>query len=422
MTRNTLRTVARGSVAGRTAVRAVSALPHPEVDNGGLLEYSVVYTDRTLNHMSKNFQNIMNDIRGTLCSTYNSETAIVIPGAGTYAMESVARAFGTGKKCLVVRNGYFSYRWSHIFEMCNIPSEEIVMCARPTESGANPQYAPVPIEEVVAKIKAEKPGLVSMPHVETSSGIMMPDSYISAIAEAVHSYGGFFALDCVASGCVWVDMKATGVDLLISAPQKGWSGPACAGLVMASKRAKDAIAAGEVASTSMAIDLKNWLGVQEAYAGGGHMYYATMPTEGLAKFHEVQAETANVGFEESKRRQIELGTKIRGMLQSRGIKSVAPPEFAAPSVVVSYTDQGAVKSGAEFAAHGMQIAAGVPLMLDDYTKSAEFLTFRLGLFGLDKLGNIDRTVDTLSATMDKMGVFPEANTIKVDTPSATMSQ
>jgi aspartate aminotransferase-like enzyme len=206
-------------------------------------------------------------------------------------------------------------------------------------------------------------------------------------------------------------MKATGVDLLI-----------CAGLVMASKRAKDAIAAGEVASTSMAIDLKNWLGVQEAYAGGGHMYYATMPTEGLAKFHAVQAETANVGFEECKKRQLELGTKIRGMLESRGIKSVASPEFAAPSVVVSYTDQGAVKSGAEFAAHGMQIAAGVPLMLDDYTKSADFLTFRLGLFGLDKLGNVDRTVDTLSATMDKMGVFPEANTIKTGTPSATMSQ
>merc|ERR1712176_254829 len=140
---------------------------------------------------------------------------------------------------------------------------------------------------------------------------------------------------------------------------------------------------------------------------------------GLAKFHEVQAETANIGFEESKRRQLELGTKIRGMLQGRGIKSVATPEFAAPSVVVSYTDQGAVKSGAEFAAHGMQIAAGVPLMLDDYTKSAEFLTFRLGLFGLDKLGNIDRTVDTLSATMDKMGVFPE---IKTGAPSATVSQ
>jgi aspartate aminotransferase-like enzyme len=317
-------------------------------------------------------------------------------------LEAVARAFGTGKKCLVVRNGYFSYRWSHIFENCSIPSEETVIKARPVEDGANPMYAPPPLEEVVAEIKAKKPSFVCMPHVETSSGIMVPDDYIKGIAEATHSVGGFFALDCIASGCVWVDMEACGVDLLISAPQKGWSGPACSGLVMCNARAKAAIEAGEVATTSMALDLKSWLNLSNVYANGGHAYYATMPTESLQKFHEVQAETAEVGFEESKRRQIELGAKVRDLLKSRGIKSVAPDGFAAPSVVVSYTPDDAIKSGAKFAANGMQIAAGVPLMLDDFTQSADYKTFRLGLFGLDKLGNIDRTVDTLAKTMDKV--------------------
>jgi aspartate aminotransferase-like enzyme len=386
----------------RSFAGAAATLPRPEVDPNGLLEYSVVYTDRTLNHMSKNFQGIMNDIRGTLSKTYNCETAIVIPGAGTYGLEAVARAFGTGKKCLVVRNGYFSYRWSHIFDACSIPAEETVLKARPVQEGTNPQYAPPPLEEVVSEIKRIKPEFVCMPHVETSSGIIVPDDYIKGIAEAAHSVGAYFALDCIASGCVWVDMEALGVDLLISAPQKGWSGPACAGLVMCNARAKQAIESGEAQTTSMSLDLKSWLNIQAAYAGGGHAYYATMPTESLAKFHEVQAETAEMGFEEIKRRQIELGARVRDLLKDRGCKSVAPDEFAAPSVVVSYTPADDIKSGAKFAANGMQIAAGVPLMLDDFTQSGDYKTFRLGLFGLDKLGNIDRTVDTLEKTLDKV--------------------
>lgn len=369
-------------------------------DPAGLLEYSVVYTDRALNHMSEKFQNVMCDVSSTLKHVYQAHTVAIVPGSGSYAMEAAARQFGAGKKCLVVRNGFFSYRWSQIFEQGSIPSEEVVMCARPVagDSSATPAYAPPPIEEVVAAIARERPACVFAPHVETSAGIILPDDYIRAVADATHRVGGLFVLDCIASGCLWVDMAASGVDVLISAPQKGWSGPSCAGLVMLSENAAGVLE--KTSSSSFTIDLKKWVAVMAAYEQGGHMYHATMPTDAITVFRDVQNETAAYGFERVKTEQQQLGDAVRAALAKRGIKSVAAEGFGAPGVVVSYTDDERIKSGASFAAQGMQIAAGVPLMVDDYTQSAEFQTFRLGLFGLDKLHNIERTVALLEDRLD----------------------
>merc|ERR1719161_436657 len=313
-------------------------------------------------------------------------------------MEAVARQFATGNKCLVIRSGYFSFRWSQIFEAGSLPSEEIVLKARPVEEGPNPAYAPCPIEEVVATIEREKPAVVFTPHVETSAGIMLPDDYITAVADAVHKVGGIFVLDCIASGCVWVDMAKTGVDVLISAPQKGWSGPPCAGLVMLSQRGAEVMA--NTKSSSFTIDLKKWCELMKVYENGGHMYHVTLPTDALTKFRDVQMETAAYGFDRVREEQLELGERVRYCLKERGIKSVAADGFGAPGVTVSYTDDTAIKSGAKFAAQGMQIAAGVPLMVDDFTSGPDFHTFRLGLFGLDKLHNIDRTVWLLEERLD----------------------
>jgi aspartate aminotransferase-like enzyme len=313
-------------------------------------------------------------------------------------MEAVARHFGLGKKCMVIRNGYFSFRWSQILETCCIASEEIVMKARPVEGGANPAYAPCPIDEVVKTISQERPGVVFAPHVETSAGIILPDEYMTAVAEAVHAVGGVFVLDCIASGCLWVDMATIGVDVLVSAPQKGWSSSAGAGIVMMNQKARSMLDSTQ--SSSFAIDLKKWVAVMEAYENGGHMYHATMPTDAILRFRDIQQESKAYGFERLRREQMQLGQKVRQLLADYGYKSVAAPGYGAPGVVVSYTNDPDMKTGAKFAAVGMQIAAGVPLMLDEFTTSSpEFRTFRLGLFGIDKLAKLRETVGRLDEAM-----------------------
>ena len=369
----------------------------PNVDPDGLLEYSVVYTDRALNHMSSSFQEVMNDISATLKKVYNAKAVAIVPGSGTFGMEAVARQFATGRKCLVIRNGWFSYRWSQIFEMAALPASETVLLAQRTDETDQPAFAPHPLEDVVAAIKAEKPDIVFAPHVETSAGMMLSDAYMKAVADAVHEVGGLFVLDCIASGAIWVDMEAIGVDLLISAPQKGWSGSPCAGLVMFSDRARELI--DETTSNSFACDLKKWLQIMEAYENGGHAYHATMPTDALTTFRNVMKEAESYGFEKIRQEQEALGAGIRQVLADKGFKSVAAPGHQAPGVVVSYTTDPDIKNGKKFAAAGMQIAGGVPLAVGE---PENFMTFRLGLFGLDKLHNVDRTVEVFKQTLDQI--------------------
>jgi aspartate aminotransferase-like enzyme len=364
------------------------------VDPDGLLEYSVVFTDRALNHMSQSFQRVMRDISGTLKHVYNAKSAVVVPGGGTYGMEAVARQFGTGRKCLVIRNGWFSYRWTQIFDMGGIPSSSIVLKARRASADKQAPYAPPPIAEVVATIRAERPAVVFAPHVETASGMILPDAYLRAVGEAVHEVGGLFVLDCIASGAIWVDMVATEVDVLISAPQKGWSSSPCAALVMLSERARNAIDA--TTSTSFACDLKKWLQIMEAYEKGGHAYHGTMPTDALTRLRDNMKETERLGFEWARAAQQELGTRVRALLARHGFASVAAPGFEAPGVVVSYTEDKDIQSGRKFLDRGLQTAAGVPLQCDE---PADFQTFRVGLFGLDKLMNIDRAVQNLERAL-----------------------
>jgi aspartate aminotransferase-like enzyme len=368
-----------------------------DIDPDGLLEFSVVFTDRSLNHMSAAFQQVMRDISGTLKEVYKADAVALVPGGGTYAMEAVARQFATGKRALVIRNGFFSYRWSQIFDMGAIPADETVMMARRTGNSPTAPFAPTPIDEVVAKIAEEKPDVVFAPHVETSSGMILPDDYIRAVAEAVHAHGGLFVLDCIASGTVWVDMKATGVDVLISAPQKGWSAQPSAGLVMLNEAARDRAKAAT--STSFAVDLGKWLAIMEAYENGGHAYHATMPTDALRAFRDVMIETREIGFDKLAEAQWEQGRRVRAALAARGIKSVAAQGFEAPGVVVSYTDDPQVQTGKAFAALGLQIAAGVPLMVGE---GDDYRSFRLGLFGLDKLADVDASVARLEAALDKV--------------------
>jgi aspartate aminotransferase-like enzyme len=366
----------------------------PEIDPEGLLEYSVVYTDRSLNHMSQSFQSVMNDISVTLKKVYNANAVVVVPGSGTFGMEAVARQFAAGKKCLIIRNGWFSFRWTQIFDKGQIPSQSTVLKARRTEEGKQAPFAPAPLEEVVAAIKTEKPDLVFAPHVETASGIILPDDYIKAVADAVHSVGGMFVLDCIASGTVWVDMEASGVDILISAPQKGWSASPCCALVMLSTLGRERIENTE--SSSFACDLLKWLNIMEAYENGGHAYHATMPTDSLKRFRDIMKETEEYGFEKVRAEQQELGAKVREMLAAKGFKSVAAKGFEAPGVVVSYTDDKGIHTGKKFAEIGFQVAAGVPLQCDE---PEDYQTFRLGLFGLDKLHNVERTVDSLAKAL-----------------------
>ena len=369
----------------------------PDVDPDGLLEYSVVYTDRALNHMSKAFQGVMKDISATLKKVYQAKSVAVVPGSGTFGMEAVARQFATQKKCLVIRNGWFSYRWSQILETGNIPAALTVLKAGRITQEKQAAFAPPAIADAVAAIQAGRPDVVFAPHVETSAGLILPDDYIRALGAATHAVGGLFVLDCIASGTLWVDMAANNVDVLISAPQKGWSGSPCCALVMLSALARERIEA--TTSTSFACDLKKWLQIMEAYENGGHAYHATPPTDALTSFRDVMRETEAYGFEKARAQQLELGRKVRALLAARGIKSVAAEGFQAPGVVVSYTEDEGLRTGKKFLDAGLQIAAGVPLQCDE---PADFQTFRIGLFGLDKLQNVDRTVANLSQALDKI--------------------
>ena len=370
--------------------------PH-SVDPDGLMEFSVVFTDRSLNHMSKTFQGVMNDIREMLKEVYNADKVALVPGGGTYAMEAVARQFGGNAHAFVVRNGWFSYRWSQIFEAGDFTAQTTVMKARQSGNDTRAPFAPAPIEDVVAAIKEAKPDVVFAPHVETSAGIILPDDYIAALADAAHEVGAIMVLDCIASGCAWVDMKATGVDVLISAPQKGWSSTPSAGLVMMSDRA---VARMEnTSSDSFTVDLKKWTSIMDAYENGGHAYHATMPTDGLRAFRDTMLETRQFGFNKLKDAQWALGNAVRAALADKGIRSVAAEGFGAPGVVVSYTDDPDVQNGSKFAAQGMQIAAGVPLQCDE---PEDFRTFRIGLFGLDKLYDVEGTLDRLLPVLNRV--------------------
>jgi aspartate aminotransferase-like enzyme len=367
----------------------------PDVDPDGLQEFSVVFTDRSLNHMSAKFQQVMRDISGLLKEVYAAHAVAVVPGGGTYGMEAVARQFAGGKRALIVRNGWFSYRWTQILDMGGFAAETQVVMAR--SAGGRTGYAPPPVDEVVAKIREMRPDVVFAPHVETSAGIILPDGYVAALAAASHEVGALFVLDCIASGCVWVDMAATGVDVLISAPQKGWSASPAAGLVMLSERAEARLA--ETTSNSFALDLKKWRAIMAAYEGGGHAYHATMPTDALTLFRDTMLETKAHGFGRLKEAQWALGDGVRGMLAAKQVASVAADGFGAPGVVVSYTDDPDVQNGKKFAAEGMQIAAGVPLQVGE---GPEFKTFRIGLFGLDKLYDVPGTLGRLQAVVDRV--------------------
>ena len=368
------------------------ANPISAVDPDGLLEFSVVFTDRSLNHMSAAFQVVMRDISATLKKVYGAHAVAVVPGGGTYGMESVARQLATGKRVTVIRNGFFSYRWTQIFEMGGIPAAATVLQARRTNDAANAPWVPAPIEEVEAHIRSDKPDLVFAPHVETASGILLPDDYLRRVAAAVHAVGGLFVLDCIASGTLWVNMQALGVDVLITAPQKGWSGTPGAGLVMLSENARARVAATK--STSFAMDLGKWLQIMETYESGSHAYHATMPTDSLRRLRDLMIETEAFGFEKLRERQHELGRRVRTFLAKRGFASVAGPGFEAPCVVVSYTQHADIVP--RFAKAGAQVAAGVPLMCGE---PADYRAFRIGLFGLDKLGDVDGTVARLEKAL-----------------------
>ena len=370
----------------------------PDVDPDGLLEYSVVFTDRSLNHMSKAFRGVMNDISATLKKVYNAAAVAVVPGGGTYGMEAVARQFAAGRKCLVLRNGWFSYRWSQILEMSAITPDITVLKARRVADGPRAPFAPAPISEVVARIADERPAVVFAPHVETSSGMLLPDAYVRAVTDATHAGGGLFVLDCIASGALWVDMRACGVDVLISAPQKGWSASPCSALVMLGETALERIAG--TTSSSFACDLRKWLEIMQAYEKGGHAYHATLPTDALRKFRDTMKETEARGFETVRAEQIELGRRVRKLFETNGFPSVAAPGFQAPGVVVSYTSDPDIQNGRRFLERGLQIAAGVPLMCDE---GPDYRSFRIGLFGLDKLQHVDRTVAHLAVALERTG-------------------
>ena len=359
----------------------------PNIDPEGLLEYSVVFTDRSLNHMSVQFQRVMNDVSATLKKVYNAKAVALIPGGGTYAMEAVARQLAQNEQCLVIRNGFFSFRWSQIIEMGGITPNVTVLKARQANAGSQQPFAPAPIDEVVAKIAEIKPAVVFAPHVETASGMILPDSYLKAVADAVHAVGGLFVLDCIASGAIWVDMQATGVDVLISAPQKGWSGSPCCGMVMMNDAALAKVNA--TTSNSFAVDLKKWLQIMQAYENGGHAYHATLPTDSIKYFRDMMQLAEQAGFEYLRARQIELGQKVRALLADKGLISVAAEGYQAPGVAVYYTTDDAIQNGKKFVEQGLQIAAGVPLQCDE---PADYKTFRLGLFGIDKLNDVDGTV------------------------------
>ena len=368
-----------------------------DIDPNGLLEYSVVYTDRALNHMSEVFQQVMNDLSADLKSVYNADAVAIVPGSGTYGMEAVANQLAKDQDCLIFRNGMFSYRWTQILEKSNLAKSSTVLNAQREDSDAPKPFSPVDIDEAVAQIKAHKPAVVFAPHVETSAGMILPNDYIKALSEATHSVGGLLVIDCIASGCVWLDMKALGIDVLISAPQKGWSSTPCAGLVMMSDAAVQRVENTE--SNSFSLDLKKWLEIMRAYENGGHAYHATMPTDSLRQFRDTVNEAKKIGFDKLCDAQWQLGDRVREVLQAKGIESVAAEGFKAPGVVVCYTDRDDMHKGAAFAAAGVQIAAGVPLKVGE---PDSFKTFRVGLFGLDKLTDIDGAVQRFESALEQV--------------------
>lgn len=370
-------------------------LPSPDPD--GLFEYSVVYTDRALNHMSARFQAVMNDISRIVKSAYNAHSTVIVPGSGTFAMEAAARQFATGQKCLILRNGWFSYRWTQILDMGQISRDALVLKA--VRLGSDPQapFSPPPLQHVIETIKRDRPAIVFAPHVETASGIILPDDYVRGVGAAVREVGGLFVLDCIASGTVWIDMADCRVDVLISAPQKGWSGPPCCGLVGLGERAYARI--GETKSSSFACDLLKWLQIMESYEKGGFAYHATMPTDALVAVREAMLATERFGFRRAAEQAKLLGSAVRDMLKQRGFPSVAAAGFDAPGVVVSYTTRPDIQSGKAFRDLGIQIAAGVPLQCDE---GDDFRSFRIGLFGLDKLGDSARTLEILRRSLDEL--------------------
>jgi len=369
----------------------------PNVDPDGLMEFSVVYTDRSLNHMSEEFKKVIVDISSVLKDAYNASSAVIVPGSGTFGMEAVARQFANNEKCLILRNGWFSYRWTQIFDLANITKDISILKGRQLEDSTQGVFAPAPIEEVVAFIKKEKPAVVFAPHVETSAGIILPDDYLKAVGEAVRSVNGLFILDCIASGATWVDMKACNVDVLITAPQKGWSSSPCCAMVAMGDRARERIESTQ--SSSFSMDLKKWLQIMEAYEKGGHVYHTTMPTDALKILRNVMKETQSLGFAALKAKQQELGDKVRALLVSNGYHSVAAKGFQSPGVVVSFTKDPEIQSGKKFISLGLQTAAGVPLQCDE---RSDFRTFRIGLFGLEKLAHVDRTVGHLAVALEKI--------------------
>ena len=366
----------------------------PQIDPDGLLEFSVVYTDRALNHMSQRFQGVMKDISGILKEVYHAKSAVLVPGSGTFGMEAVARQFATGKNVLVIRNGWFSYRWTQIFDMGRIPAHSTVLKARRVGSEKQAPWVPCQVEDVVATVLHEKPDVVFAPHVETAAGMILPDDYLRAVSDAVHAVGGLMVLDCIASGAMWVDMEATGVDVLVSAPQKGWSGSPCCAMVMLSERARQAIDGTQ--STTFAMDLKKWLQIMETYEGGGHAYHTTLPTDALVRLRDTMNETEAYGYAKVRDEQVALGRQVRELLERHGFPSVAAPGFQAPGVVVSHTTDPEIQSSKKFLAQGLQTAAGVPLQCDE---PADFRSFRIGLFGLDKWHDVPATLQHLETAL-----------------------
>ncbi|MBD9528210.1 aminotransferase class V-fold PLP-dependent enzyme [Paracoccus sp. PAR01] len=367
----------------------------PDVDPDGLQEFSVVFTDRSLNHMSQKYQHVMRDVSATLREVYKAEAVALVPGGGTCAMEAVARQFGRDAHALIVRNGFFSFRWSQIFETGGFARETTVMMARTLGNEAEPPFAPAPVEDVVSRIRETRPDAVFAPHVETAAGMILPDDYIKAIADAAHDVGALMVLDCIASGAIWVDMQATGVDVLISAPQKGWSASPSAGMVMLSQRAVERLE--QTTSNSFVLDLKKWRAIMKAYEDGGHAYHATMPTDAILGLRDAMEETRDLGFDAARDAQWRLGNAVRAELANRGLRSVAADGFAAPGVVVCYTDEPEIQNGKRFLAEGYQIAAGVPLQVGE---GENFRSFRIGLFGLDKLKDVEGTLDRLRPGFD----------------------
>lgn len=399
--------VATGAALVGTAVYVHAGAKCPALSSSakikktGLKEFSVVYTDRATNLMSSPFQQVMRDISSELKAVYNAKAAVLIPGSGTYAMETVARQFGSGKKCMILRNGYFSFRWSDILEVTGIAKSETVLKARMTEQDAKPHFAPMPIQEVIESIKQGRPDVFFAPHVETATGILLSDDYMQQVAQAVHDVGGLFVLDCIASGTIWVDMAKLGIDALITAPQKGWSGPACVGIVMLGDKGLKAVKSQKSPGGSFCCNMQKWLTVMEKYEGGGFMYYTTLPTDALTSFRDAIMETKAHGYEKAKKDLFTLGEKIREICEKNGFKSVAAEGVKAPGVVVSYSDDPAMV--AHFKGQGLQIAGGVPFKIDE---PEGLITFRLGLFGLDKIKNINSTVNIFAKSMagikDKM--------------------